>query len=508
MQEWKRPDLSENRPAPLVIEVYIDTSSLNPTQALVVHDEAGSRWDVCDALGSSANSSPRPTKNGNRLCEVVLERWTVSLSDTNNYTAAELDDLLPNVYKKGVVLFRSLYTLLRLLPAWKLHRRLARQPGGQQALKVKYRIRQEQGLARGQKDALLTPLCPSDSTTTRTRSSENVIGGHHFQPLVTPAGGLHIACTYRSTTLDFRVADAESLLSSRFLDFDLPRPSAIMTGRSLPSGRQPAQPYPPPSPSPRTQPQYASPIASRSSTTKPKLLNTYGSLGSNRTLAQAPTQSHDDNKSPRDILSNPPFKSGSMASNTAPRQILPQVGSEKSVPESFKRQSRPASPLAPQPSAPQRFSSSFANRTKRPISASGSARTGGSGGSSGASVPLSDDDAVVDFVSLLQNAKLDEPIDRTRTISLARFQSMQQPSTALADEMSASSLINTGSTPPSRRLSNVPGLSTSSPPGLLTQRLRTSNSNQPPVRSRLSIQEEDSDDELCFFGRPAADSDA
>ena len=56
---------------------------------------------------------------------------------------------------------------------------------------------------------------------------------------------------------------------------------------------------------------------------------------------------------------------------------------------------------------------------------------------------------------------------------------MRDPSTQLAEEMSSSSLIQTSITPPSRRLSNVPGLSTSSSPN------RTLT-HAPHVRSRLS----------------------
>ena len=56
---------------------------------------------------------------------------------------------------------------------------------------------------------------------------------------------------------------------------------------------------------------------------------------------------------------------------------------------------------------------------------------------------------------------------------------MRDPSTQLAEEMSASSLVQPSLTPPSRRLSNVPGLSTSSSPG-------RNLTHAPHVRSRLS----------------------
>ena len=37
---------------------------------------------------------------------------------------------LPTIYKHGIPLFRSLYSLLRILPVWKLYKRLKRRTGG------------------------------------------------------------------------------------------------------------------------------------------------------------------------------------------------------------------------------------------------------------------------------------------------------------------------------------------------------------------------------------------
>ena len=37
---------------------------------------------------------------------------------------------LPTIYKHGIPLFRSVYSLLRVLPVWKLYKRLKRRTGG------------------------------------------------------------------------------------------------------------------------------------------------------------------------------------------------------------------------------------------------------------------------------------------------------------------------------------------------------------------------------------------
>ena len=292
LREWKRPGLSDNKPPPLIVEVYLDTAHLRENQALVIVDESGKRWDVSDALAGSADSSPRPpTKNGGKYYEVVLERWTIELGDGTGYSPEQLNEQLPNVYKRGVVLFRSLYSFLRFLPAWKLHKRLARQPGNKQGLRLKYRIRLGRDLPHGQRDTLFTPLCPSevDSATTTTNSwtgssdDEEQSHGHHaFDDLACPGGILRASVDYRRNQ-DFTAVDAEALLSSRFLGLDEGQPT-LVTGRSLPHTRTQQVPA---SPQTRSKTQYGSAEASSSRIASTKtatarhpraLLGAYGSL--------------------------------------------------------------------------------------------------------------------------------------------------------------------------------------------------------------------------------------
>jgi len=283
-KEWKRSDVSD-RPPPLVIEAYLDTAHLRENQALVIVDEDGKRYDVSDALAGSADSSPRPpNKAGGKFYEVVLERWTIELGDAPGHSTAELHDQLPNVYKKGVVLFRSLYTFLRFLPAWKLHRRLSRQPGNHQALRLKYRITRGRSLPHGQKDSLSTPLCPSElSDTTDNSSTDNVLDYHRFRPLACPAGLLSCRVDYRRLQ-DFAAVDAEALLSSRFLGLDEGLPT-LAAGRSLPGGRTQQQATSSPQREQRAKTQYGSAGETRTTTsttkeTRPRsLLGAYSSLG-------------------------------------------------------------------------------------------------------------------------------------------------------------------------------------------------------------------------------------
>ncbi|KAK5124918.1 hypothetical protein LTR85_001108 [Meristemomyces frigidus] len=584
LQEWKRPDLSDSRPPPLVIEVYVDTSNLRENQALVIVDDAGKRWDVSDALAGSADSSPRPpNKSGGKYYEVVLERWTIELGDAAGYSAAELNDQLPNVYKKGVVLFRSLYTFLRFLPAWKLHRRLGRQPGNHQALRLKYRIRQGgRMLPYGQKDALFTPLCPSDSsTTTAANNDKSHVQRHDFQPLACPAGPLHIGVDYR-VNQDLAACDAEALLSSRFLGLDEGQPT-LAAGRSLPGAR--TQPEPRTSSShTRAKAQYGSATEQRTSThttaRQPRaLLGAYGSLGTYHATGRRESPlshlQHDTSEDDSDIEDHPskksneevkkeagkrrnsdllvgsPFKAGSLADspdykpfnkmdadrdikdtmnkqlddisqpkpfpkagrgwtaetyadrvdnekgairaigkpktassssskrvslNTLPQHALrtPSISNETAIASSGSSSPRPA-PL-------QKYSSSFADRPKRPTSTTSTTnRSGGSGGSStGASDQKSEEDEFKTFFALLEGTKthgLRQPPTHAHSVDLGQYSRLRDGNSALADDMASSSLLQASNTPPSRRLSNVPGLSTSSSP---------SRAAFAAVRSRLS----------------------
>ena len=553
LQEWKRPDLTQSPPGPLVIEIYVDTSQLASNQALVFMDDDGKRWDVADALPSSATSSPRVMKNGARYCEVVLERWTIELGDPSEYTSAELNDALPNVYKKGVVLFRSLYTYLRFLPTWRLYKRLGRQSGSHQALKLKFRIRQGQSLARGQKDSLFAPLCPQDQD-----NPDEITERHEFDHLLCPGGALRIRSVFRASA-SFGIADSESLLSSRFLGQDEGIPT-LQAGRSLPGSRSSGKL---PEKYSSTAAPYTSTMATRE---RPRgLLGAYGSLGTYHTTdkrgspvtnlkQRAVEGEEEDDEMDRldavrreegasarrpsvNFFENPPFKSGSIATSPRPspspgtsagkhdgsllRANLSSSGksSKRTSLNALPQQQLRAPPSAPdtavasstssspKPAPPVRYVSSFGSTRQRRLtsqSSKGAESTVSSGrgstsskeksgqlgeglaegtpGSSGSA--RTDEDDIASFISDLEKTKdmewvKNRPSSRDNTVNLAKFSSMRDPSTQLAEEMSSSSLIQTSVTPPSRRLSNVPGLSTSSSPSRAL-------AHAPYVRSRLS----------------------
>ena len=149
--------------------------------------------------------------------EVILERWTVQLGEDGSPLPADLTNILPLVYKKSIVLFRSLFTYSNFLPAWKFSRALGK-VRSQGALKLRYRIMDGTQMgSRAQPDNLTVPLFDS---------KEKVVQDYAFGITDSPAGPFSVGVTYRKAC-DFRVDDSEALLSSRFLgtDDEIFRPS-------------------------------------------------------------------------------------------------------------------------------------------------------------------------------------------------------------------------------------------------------------------------------------------
>lgn len=195
----------DNPPPPMTVEVYLDASRLSNGQSLVIVDENGSRYDVLDALNASATSSggSSPSRSQRRNNEVVLERWTFNLNrildEPNDY-----GPLLPNVYKRSIVFFRTLYIMTQILPAFAYARQnKVHHP----ALEVKCRIFAGEP-EDTELDSLRVPLYDAET-----------ISDYVFGDLEIPVGRFGASVRYRSDCT-FRVDNSESLLSSRFMGVD------------------------------------------------------------------------------------------------------------------------------------------------------------------------------------------------------------------------------------------------------------------------------------------------
>ncbi|ORY13062.1 autophagy-related protein 13-domain-containing protein [Clohesyomyces aquaticus] len=209
LMEWKTMDAVQGQHPSLCIEIYLDIKGLGPKQSLVVHDDQGKRWDVAEALNVPVESTSRPPSRMGKSTQLVLERWRIHVGDKNLVHPSELKDPLPNVYKKAVVLFRSLYAYLRFLPAFKYYKSIAKQPANNPSLKLNYRI-SNGDFKSPRPDTLSIPLYPSSEAVTEIQN---------FTPSNSPIGPLCISTEYR-TNCEFSVDDSESLLSSHFMGLD------------------------------------------------------------------------------------------------------------------------------------------------------------------------------------------------------------------------------------------------------------------------------------------------
>ncbi|KAF9875955.1 hypothetical protein CkaCkLH20_06401 [Colletotrichum karsti] len=205
---WRNCGSFENKPPPLIIETYLDTSRLTPSQSLVIVDENGKRWDAMEALNSSDSSDdgrPMPTK---RNTEVILERWRIELKTIPTNDLDDFGPTLPTIYKKSIVFFRSLYAAARILPVWKFSQHSLNK-GIHPSLEPQCRIRTAEPETDGL-DRLRHPLYDG---------RPDVVTDYVFGDLEVPVGRFYATVTYRNEC-NFRVDDAESLLSSRFMGVD------------------------------------------------------------------------------------------------------------------------------------------------------------------------------------------------------------------------------------------------------------------------------------------------
>lgn len=147
-----------------------------------------------------------PTDGSQRNTEVVLERWRVELKTTGNPPSEDFGPILPTVYKKAIVFFRSFYTATRLFPAWKFISQGASR-NLHPALTPRCRLRTSE--PRNHPDPLTHPLDGRAEPVT----------DYLFGDLDVPVGRLSVSVTYRNEC-NFRIDDSEALLSSRFMGVD------------------------------------------------------------------------------------------------------------------------------------------------------------------------------------------------------------------------------------------------------------------------------------------------
>jgi autophagy-related protein 13 len=329
LTEWKLMDAMAGQHPALYIEIYLDISGLGHKQSLVIHDDEGKRWDVAAALNAAEPASR--SSRAARPTQLVVERWKIYVGDKNSVHPSELSDPLPNVYKKAVVLFRSIYANLRLLPAFRYNKSMAKQPANHASLKLNYRVTNGE-FSSAPLDTLTLPLFPSESPVTT----------QHIGSTNSPVGPLCLSVEYRELC-EFSVADSESLLSSQFMGLDdtyleqkarapVPVPGSLPVNKlNAQETPEVGQAYgslstfhqvgPPTGTSPISALRAARDMPSSPSETPPQKLppNHRVAQGSKSSLRSNDTSSYQR----RTSVSFQPFKAGSLSSSPAPGPAVP-----------------------------------------------------------------------------------------------------------------------------------------------------------------------------------------
>ncbi|KAF8273506.1 autophagy-related protein 13-domain-containing protein [Lactarius quietus] len=185
-------------PLPFELQVLLSVPDLTANQALVCRGADSSRLRI----------DPIPNY-------ILLESWSVQFSSHRQDSGSDTDFGLSTVYKHGIGLFRSIYTLLRVLPTWKLHKRLRRRlvvPTNRNAL-LNIELRVRGARARDQDGVLGFDVSPAANAPPLLTES------HTFPSVPHPYGSITISVRYL-TNPHFQLDELESLLSSRFFSLD------------------------------------------------------------------------------------------------------------------------------------------------------------------------------------------------------------------------------------------------------------------------------------------------
>lgn len=477
LRPWKHIDIQNRRPRPLVIETYLDADELTRNQALVITDLAGNRYDAIEALQANQTANGKPLGK-----QITLEQWRINLGEQTKEMPSDISPLLATLYKKCVVMFRSIYTQMKFLPAWAFVRRQSKFLS-QHSLKIRYRIFDGEPDGEQMSESLAASLY-HDSIY------EGVTDTYDFKYVDSPAGPLAIKVTFRKNC-DFCVDDWEALLSSRFMGAEnsVTRPSSQNSAglgekefatNEFDKVASPSQPIT------MSSHAYSLPTRRRSSLSFQIFKAPPLSASPLRTNHSLPTSSASGPTGMMPAVSNPPSEHDVSLDRTSasPRPPLASsMGSRKAM--DMAGMSQGALSASPRPNAAPKYSSSFSNRRRRISSVSVSNKTegdysvgrtssgsssvqpspslsrlshemigGGSGGGGSAQNEMSinsDQDDISEFLKMLdanKDAIRKPPTSTAETetysqgtvAALARFRRMRDSNARLSDSMSASFL--------------------------------------------------------------------
>ncbi|CAE6443757.1 unnamed protein product [Rhizoctonia solani] len=164
---------------------------------------------------------------------IQLEEWSLSLDRSTRLNQVQAgEDPYPGVYKQAIALMRSLYALLRYVPAWQLHRRLV--PGsGMKVIVVAGVVGREDDRLHEDVLGLTHKLIPGEADTSTFL----------FPAIVTPLGAISLRAQFRPN-VRFKMAPLESLWSSALATPASPGGARAGAGRGSTSPASPSPPAP------------------------------------------------------------------------------------------------------------------------------------------------------------------------------------------------------------------------------------------------------------------------
>lgn len=373
---WKSS--GQNLP-PMVIETYLDLRDFNSKQSLSLIDEDHNTWDV-----------------NTKKSEIVIERWLIELDPNimDNY-----DEDLPILYKKLIITFRYLYTMSRLLPSFRLLKKLAANNFTNLPLRVGTRILDGNRSILSKGRIGLSKQIISNSRDHLTQKT--------ITPVATSLGSLKISVSYRND-VGFQVNETEQTLSNIFntIDYSASKPLVTNMRKVFKSGT-----VSPPSTSPNLTRN-----ESNASIAQNLKIQRIGSIGmTSQTQPSAQPNAHP------------------LPSSPIPRSIPSSINSNHGFPAE----------LSSSGGTP-RYSSSFGRTTRR-----SSLRRSSSMEKPIPAPSSSIDDNLKDFVKMM-DSKQDLRLNYNSNIqdSLGRFQMMRSRNDLLTESMSAS-LYSKSTSPPS-----------------------------------------------------------
>ncbi|KAG9301786.1 hypothetical protein G9A89_003333 [Geosiphon pyriformis] len=186
-------------PQPMVIEFFLDTKELAQNQILVLTDENLRKHKVDLQNLSGSYESVKKTN-------IMLESWELTLS----HPLPDPPPDLPIVYKKSIAFFRSLYAYVRLMPTYRLFKRL-RGMKSNNSMKIDHRFVIPPGRINGA-IGLDIPIIIGETAP--------ISSNFTFGSIDTPFGVFTLNVIFRKNC-DFHIDDnSEAVLSSKFEEMD------------------------------------------------------------------------------------------------------------------------------------------------------------------------------------------------------------------------------------------------------------------------------------------------